>query len=92
MPARVDRVSTFWTGVSVTSMAVRVTVRGAEAPRSRMEKVCAVPGADGNSPALRMSTLAWSEALTTSTPSTLSTSAPRARSAPAAVAGEPGCV
>ena len=50
------------------------------------------PGADGNNPAFRMSTLAVSVAFTRSAPSTASTCAPRARLTPGAVAGESGSV
>ena len=76
----------------MTFVATMVTVRGAEAPRSSIEKVWEAPGADGNNPALRMSMLALSVAFTRSTPSTASTCAPRARLTAGAVAGEFGSV
>src|SRR5256885_1013542 len=55
-----------------------------------MENVCDSPTVAGPRPALMVSTLAWSLALTASTPSTLSTLAPRARLAGAMTAGDPG--
>ena len=54
-----------------------ITVRELPAPRSRIEKVWLPPGAEGKRPSFSLSTLAWSLAFTTSTPSTVTTSAPR---------------
>src|SRR6185436_18300530 len=90
VPERVPIVLTFWTGVEVTFVATIVTVRGVQAPRSSIENVWEAPGADGNNPAFRVSTLALSVALTRFTPSTVRTCAPRARLTDGAVAGELG--
>ena len=80
------------TGVDVTLAETIVMVRGALAPTSRMENVWEAPAFDGNRPSFSVATLALSAALTTSTPSTVSTVAPRSRFAGAVVAGEPGSV
>ena len=68
------------------------SVRGVEAPRSSMEKVCVPPGAEGNRPSFSLSMLVLSFAFTTSAPSTVRTWAPRARLTEGAVAGEFGSV
>ena len=92
VPVLVPMVSTFCTGVEVTLAAIMVTVRGVAAPRSSIEKEWDPPGVDGNNPAFRVLTLVASVAFTRSTPSTVSTCAPRARSTDGAVAGEFGSV
>jgi hypothetical protein len=73
----------------MTSAEVIVIDRVPLAPRSRTTKVWVSPLAPGNRPAFSVST---SLPFTRSTPSTDRTSAPRERSAPAAVAGELGWV
>jgi hypothetical protein len=76
----------------VTLIALSVTVRLCADPGSRIANVCDSPACDGNSPAFSVSTLAWSFALTRSTPSTASSRAPRSSLTFAAVAGEFGSV
>jgi len=92
VPAAVRMVPTFCTGDEVTLADTIVIVRGALAPASRTENVWEAPEDEGNRPSFSLAMLALSVALTRSTPSTVSTCAPRARFAGGSVAGLPGSV
>src|SRR5260221_9241065 len=82
-------VATFCTGCEVMLAETSVTLRCAP-PGSMKRKVWLSFTLTGKRPAFRVSTPAWVLSLTTSTPSTVRTSAPRNRLAGEVVAGEPG--
>ena len=85
-------VETFCTGCEAISAETSVTVRVVVAPTSRTSNVWDSLAVAGNSPAFSVSMPDCVLSLTKSTPSTVNTSAPRARLAGDATAGDPGSV